>query len=116
MRIETKRALRRVSFATTIARMKSAPNKTRLTGRLLRFEPAADGHGGEIEIEVIRNDSPDPAADFLRPLAGGRLRAFFPEPDPGVLASLIGRAVRIELTFLGGPSGGRAVVQDLRAE
>lgn len=96
--------------------MKAAPNKTILIGRLLRFEAAADGYGGEVEIETIRNESPDPAKDFLKPQASGRLRAFVPEPDAALLSSLIGRLVRAELTFLGGPSGGRAVVQDLKAE
>jgi hypothetical protein len=96
--------------------MKAAPNKTVLLGRLMRFDAAADGYGGEVEIEIARNESPDPAKDFLKPQTGARLRAFLPQPDPALLGLLAGRMVRAELVFLGGPGGGRAVVQELRAQ
>ena len=84
-----------------------------MSGVLRKFEPAADGFGGDVEIEVSKNESPDPAADFIKPKPGKTLRAFYgqvPLPVP------IGRRVRVELTFLGGPFGGRFVVQSLRAE
>ena len=96
--------------------MKAAPNKTVVTARLRKFEPAADGYGGELELEVIRNESPDPATDFLRPEAGKSLRAFYAQTDPPAGSLPMGQRVRVELTFLGGPSGGRAVVQSIRAE
>jgi hypothetical protein len=96
--------------------MKAAPNKTVVTARLRKFEPAADGYGGELELEVLRNESPDPATDFLRPQAGKSLRAFYAQTDPPAAALTMGQRVRVELTFLGGPSGGRAVVQSIRAE
>ncbi|MCU0896828.1 MAG: hypothetical protein MUC55_04940 [Burkholderiales bacterium] len=96
--------------------MKAAPNKTVVTGKLRKFEPAADGYGGDVEIEVARNESPDPAADFIKPQPGKTLRAFYAQPEPSASALPIGKRVRVELTFLGGPGGGRAVVQSLKAE
>ncbi|MFO1361613.1 MAG: hypothetical protein U1F45_03935 [Burkholderiales bacterium] len=95
--------------------MKAAPNRTVVTARLRKFDPAADGYGGEFELEVIRNESPDPGADFLRPQAGKPLRAFYAQPDPPAAALPLGGRVRVELTYLGGPAGGRAVVQSIRA-
>jgi hypothetical protein len=96
--------------------MRAAPNKTVVTARLRKFERAADGYGGELELEVIRNESPDRATDFLRPEAGKSLRAFYAQTDPPAAALTMGQRVRVELTFLGGPSGGRAVVQSIRPE
>ena len=99
---------------TTLTPLKTPPNKTVVTGRLQKFEPAGDGYGGDLEIEVLSNESPDPSADFIKPEAGKQLRAFYPEPSERI-SLLIGRLVRADLTFLGGPSGGRAVVQSIRA-
>ncbi len=96
--------------------MKTAPNRTVVTGTLRSYAAAADGYGGTVEIEVIRNESPDPAADFVKPTAGKTLRAFYAQPDPPAAALPIGRRVRVELTLLGGPFGERVVVQSLRAE
>ena len=96
--------------------MKAAPNRTVVTGRLKKFEPAADGYGGDVEIEVARNESPDPSADFIKPEPGKTLRAFYAQPDPPAGSLPIGKRVRVELVFLGGPGGGRAVVQSLKAE
>jgi hypothetical protein len=95
--------------------MKAAPNRTVVTGTLRHCVPAVDGIGGELEIEVVANESPDPNADFIRPEAGQALRAFCGEASDLADANrLIGRRVRVHLTFLGGPSGGRAVVQALK--
>jgi hypothetical protein len=96
--------------------VKVAPNKTIVTGRLRSYEPAADGFGGYVEIEISKNESPDPAADFIRPKPGQMLRAFYGQPHPPAKKLPIGRRVRVEVTFLAGPFGGRAVVQELRAE
>src|SRR5262245_46653805 len=100
---------------TTVAQMKTPPNKTAVTGRLQNFEPAVHGYGADLEIEVLTNDSPDRSADFIKPEAGSQLRAFYPEASERDISLLIGRVVKVDLTFLGGPSGGRAVVQSLRA-
>ena len=98
-----------------IANMKTAPNQTVVTGRLQTFQPAADGYGGNLVIEVVSNETPVPSTDFIRPQTGKLLRAFYPEPSERAISSLMGRLVRVNLTFLGGPSGGRAVVQNLEA-
>ena len=96
--------------------MKVAPNSTVVTGVLRTFEPAPDGFGGDVEIEVARNDSPNPDADFIKPQSGGVVRAFFgDQPEQGAgAAKLVGRRVRAHLTLLGGPGGDRAVVQLLK--
>jgi hypothetical protein len=96
--------------------MKTAPNRTVVTGTLRSYAAAADGYGGTVEIEVIRNESPDPAADFVKPTAGKTMRAFYAQPDPPAAALPIGRRVLVELTLLGGPFGERVVVQSLRTE
>lgn len=94
--------------------MKSAPNATVVTGVVRRCDLAADGFGGEIEIEVTANETRDAKADFIRPEAGRPLRAFYGElGERGDTGSLIGRRVRVQLTFLGGPTGGRVVVRKL---
>jgi hypothetical protein len=72
--------------------------------------------GGDIEISVMKNESPDPAGDFIKPKPGTMLRAFYAQPSPSAATLPIGQRVRVEMTFLGGPFGGRAVVQSLRAE
>jgi hypothetical protein len=95
--------------------MKTAPNKTVVTGLLQGYEPAADGYGSNVQIEVVSNESPVASTDFIKPEAGGTLRAFCPEPSERALSSLKGQVVKVELTFLGGPSGGRAVVQSIKA-
>lgn len=94
--------------------MKSAPNATVVTGVVRRCDLAADGFGGEIEIEVTANETRDAKADFIRPEPGKPLRAFYGElSERDDVRSLIGRRVRVQLTFLGGPRGGRAVVRKL---
>jgi hypothetical protein len=92
--------------------MKSAPSQTIVSGLLRKCEPAPDGFGGDVEIQVELNESPDPAADFIRPAPGTVLRAFFGELGPPQ-QRWTGLQVRATLTFLGGPGGGRAVVQRL---
>jgi len=94
--------------------MKSFPNKTVATGTLRKYERAAEGFGGDIEIEVIENESPDPDADFIKPEPGKVMRAFCGQAESA--DAMVGRRVRVHLTFLGGPFGGRAVVQSLKAE
>ena len=97
--------------------MKSAPNATVVTGVVRRCDLAADGFGGEIEIEVTANETPDAKADFIRPEPGQPLRAFYGElGERGDAKALVGRRVRAQLTFLGGPTGGRAVVRKLETK
>jgi hypothetical protein len=93
--------------------MKSAPNSTVVSGIVRRCELAADGFGGELELEVIANETPDAKTDFVQPEPGQPLRVFYADLAERDAASLVGRRVRAQLTYLGGPRGGRAVVQKL---
>jgi|GEM_PF-3172952 len=96
--------------------MKASPNTTVVHGILRRAEPASDGFGGDVGIEVTDNASPEPAADFIRPEAGATLQAFYGGLDPAATRALIGRRVRVELTYNAGPGGGRAVVRALEPD
>jgi hypothetical protein len=93
--------------------MKSAPNSTIVSGVVRRCELAPDGFGGEIELEVTANETPDAKTDFIGPELGRPLRVFYADLAKRDLASLVGRRVRAQLNYLGGPRGGRAVVQKL---
>ena len=94
--------------------VKSAPNATTVTGVVRRCELAADGFGGELELEVTANETADADSDFVQPEAGKPLRVFYSDlserADP---QALVGRRVRAQLTYLGGPRGGRVVVRKL---
>ena len=96
--------------------MRSATNVTIVTARLLRYAAAADGQGGDIEFEVIANESPAAQSDFLRSAPHETVRAFYPDFSAQRLAPLVGKTVRIEMTFLGGPSGGRPVVRSISGQ
>lgn len=97
--------------------MKAVTNSTVVTGTLRACVPAEDGYGSHVEIEVTSNESTNPSADFIKPELGKTLRAFFaPQPDLDVARTLVGRDVKATLTYLGGPSGGQAVVQHLKAK
>jgi hypothetical protein len=95
--------------------MKIAPNETLIDGALRSYAPAADGYGGDVEIEVIRNRTPDPAADFIRPAAGSLVRAFCPPREDEPLPP-VGGKVAAALTLSGGPFGSRIVVRSIRPE
>lgn len=85
------------------------PNKTLVRAVLGTFTPAADGFGGNLELDVRRNDSASADDDFLRPEIGRAMTAFAAE-SPSLAP---GSEVDVQLTFIGGPRGGRAVVQSL---
>ena len=89
--------------------IKARPNRTLVRAIFRSFKPSADGRGGEVELEILRNDS-SPDEDFIRPEPRKLLRAY--SPDPPSLRP--GCKVVVRLTFLGGPTGGRNVVQDMR--
>jgi len=97
--------------------MKAAPNCTVVTGTLRACAPAADGYGSHVEIDVASNESPSASGDFIKPQAGKTLRAFFPpQPAHDAAPALVGSHVQVTMTYLGGPSGGQAVVQSLKAK
>lgn len=91
--------------------MQVKPNKTIVAARLKNYAPASDGYGGNVELEVLENISPKPEDDFLQPAPGTVLRAFTAQPEKSLP---IGRDVTAELTYIGGPGGGRAVLQLIR--
>ncbi|HEU5294321.1 MAG TPA: hypothetical protein VFU71_06005 [Burkholderiaceae bacterium] len=94
--------------------VKAAPNATIVSGVVRRCDLAADGFGGELELEVTANETPDANSDFVQPEVGKPLRVFYSDLSERPAAqSLVGRRVRAHLTFLGGPRGGRVVVQKL---
>jgi hypothetical protein len=94
--------------------MKAVTNSTVISGKLLSCVPAKDGYGSHVEIEVASNESHSPSADFIKPEAGKTLRAFFaPQPALDTARTLVGRDIKATLTYLSGPSGGQAVVQQL---
>ncbi|MEO8133373.1 MAG: hypothetical protein ABI831_05310 [Betaproteobacteria bacterium] len=87
--------------------MQARPNKTLLRAILRAFVPAADGLGGSVELHVLRNDTKSPDDDFIRPEVGASLQAYTssaPSIPPG-------SEVNVELKFLGGPRGGRPIIQ-----
>ena len=96
--------------------MPAKPNKTTVLAWLRKYEPAPDGYGGEMQIEIIRNESADSGSDFLQPSPGQVLRAFYPPSDSPQPALPIGKQAEITLTLLGGPGGERSVVQSVRTK
>lgn len=87
--------------------MNAAPNQTSVKAVVKHVAPAADGHGNELELEILANESQDPAADFLQPKKGDRLKVFV--AGLGKLAA--GARIRATLGLLGGPAGERAVLR-----
>ena len=65
-----------------IAHMKTPPNRTVVTGRLQKFEPAVDGYGGDLEIEVVSDGFP-----ILRRISLSRRRASSCAPSTPSLAN-----------------------------
>lgn len=85
------------------------PNKTVVRGRVKKIVPEPDGWGATVELEVLRNESPSQAEDFLRPKPGTVLSAFFAEPDKLHAGDL----VLVQASLAAGPFGGRAVVESV---
>lgn len=95
--------------------MLAEPNETLVSGIVVDWQPAADGQGGDVVIEVLANESPAAPRDFIKPQIGKRLNAYCPPDLQKQAIALMRRRVRAKLAFLGGPGGGRAVVQELHA-
>ena len=90
--------------------MQVRTNKTVLHAIVGAYQPAADGIGGDLALEVVANATKSPADDFIRPAPGSTLRTYISE-DPAIAA---GSKVAVELKYLGGPRGGRAIVQSIK--
>ena len=89
----------------------SSQNCPKVRAKFRKFVPAEDGYGGDVELEIIENRSLSEEHDFLRPKAGEILKAF-----AGVAPNLAsGTEVTANLTYVGGPSGGRVLLQEMSA-
>jgi hypothetical protein len=82
-------------------------NETRVEAVVKHVAPCGDGYGCELDLEILRNESRDPNADYLRPKAGDRLKVFAAEVGP----LKEGSRVRATLGLSGGPFGQRAVLR-----
>ena len=87
--------------------MQVKPNQTVVEGKVTDVRPSADGWGADVDLEVLRNLSPARESDFIRPEPGNKLTVFAAEPQH--LPK--GGKCRVRLTLLGGPHGGRPVVE-----
>jgi hypothetical protein len=90
--------------------MQVRSNKTTLHARVGAYRPAADGIGGDLALEVLENTTKSPDDDFIRPAPGSTLQTYI-SADPAIAA---GSRVAVELKYLGGPRGGRAIVQSIK--
>jgi hypothetical protein len=83
------------------------PNKTVVEAKVRAVRPREDGWGADVDFEVLRNVSPSPESDFLRPRPGSVLTVFTAEPEK----VKTGELVCAETKLLAGPGGGRAVLE-----
>jgi hypothetical protein len=89
--------------------MLAKPNKTVIEGTVRAVEPASEGQGHEIEIEVHRNLSRGKTDDFIQPTQGQCLHLFATQaPDVA-----IGDRVRVQARLLAGPFGERTILEQL---
>jgi len=89
--------------------MLAKPNKTVVEGTVRAINPASDGQGHEVEIEVRRNLSRGRSDDFIQPEEGQSLKLFAAQ-TPDVT---IGDRVRVQARLLAGPFGERTVLEQL---
>jgi hypothetical protein len=82
-------------------------NETAVRARVTRVDPAADGYGHEVGLEILGNDTPNPNTDFLKPRAGDHLKVFAADLA-GIRA---GTRIRATLGLSGGPFGQRTVLR-----
>lgn len=87
--------------------MNTHPNQTTVRAEVKQIKPCADGHGHDLDLEILGNDSPDPNADYLKPKAGDRVTVFAADLD-GLKA---GERVRATLALSGGPFSQRTVLR-----
>jgi hypothetical protein len=83
------------------------PNQTQVKAVVKQVAPCEDGVGHELDLEVLANESPDPAADFLRPHSGDRLKVFTARLDD--LEE--GQQIQATVGLAGGPFQERAVLR-----
>lgn len=89
--------------------MLAKPNRTVIEGTVRAIQAASDGQGAELTIEVARNASPSPDADFLKPAKGDVIELFAAE-NP---SAAVGERVRVHARLLAGPFGSRTVLEKI---
>src|SRR5436190_21748128 len=79
------------------------PNQTSVKAVVKQVTPCADGYGHDVDLEIVANESPDPANDFLQPSPGDRLKVFTAN-----LSDLsAGQHIEATLALAGGPFADR---------
>ena len=92
--------------------MRIKPNRSLLTGKVVRIVPAADGWGANVEITVEKSTPAEGYSDFLQAGPGSVVTAFAAEPD----AVEVGKSYTFTISVSGGPRGERVVVEQVRAQ
>lgn len=85
------------------------PNTTTVQGKVRNVNPAKDGWGTEIEIEVLENESPSMEKDFLRPSPGSIIKVFYSEK----VNLHEGDIVKAKASLNAGPFGSRTVAESI---
>lgn len=89
--------------------MQVKPNHSILQGRVRAIRPETDGWGADVDLLIMRNESPSQDEDFLRPAPGSVLTAFSAEPKN----LKEGDTVRVHASLLAGPFGSRTVLESV---
>ena len=84
------------------------PNQTIVKALVKGIVPSQDGTGHELDLEILKNESPDPKTDFLQPHVGDRLKVF--ASDVGDLSG--GLHIQATLALAGGPFQERTLLRD----
>jgi hypothetical protein len=90
--------------------MRIKPNKSIVEGRISRIEPAADGFGADIEVEVDASDAAHGHEDFIGARPGTKVKMFAAVPEE----IEAGGRYRFTASLLGGPRGERVVVESAK--
>jgi hypothetical protein len=85
--------------------MQVRPNKTVVKGQVLSILPEPGGFGAEVQLRVLRNESPSPDDDFLRREEGSILKLF---TSNATHKMQIGEIVRAMARLNAGPTDSRA--------
>lgn len=85
-------------------------NATHVRAIVRKVTPCADGYGHDLQLEIVSNDSPDPAADFLKPAHGATVTAFAAQA-----AGLTeGTEIQATLGLAAGPTAERTVLRSAK--
>ena len=88
--------------------MQVRPNKTVVKGEVCSISPEPGGWGAEVQLRVLKNESPSHDDDFLRPEGGSILKLFTSDLTHEIR---VGEIVRAVARLNAGPTGSRTVLQ-----